>query len=391
MSESGGKKDRPLARNLDTLTPKQLYGELSFYLGKERDQVHELDILPSSFIIPVGSVSPVLHEGNSIAIRKRDLVKAFSAAREGFFKGLASASEEGHNGSFNYKLLDSTRVILFFDPEHLTAANFRKRHLVSHKQLFKTKKFENGHDTREGDYLHCGRCGEIALAGKARKWPLLAHSCTLLEDAVAVELALSESYLTSPLHRHSKSPTLWNHRRWVISEFGPGLTKKADVSFRKGEKERIRLLCYKELAVVIKAAERHPKNYYAWNYLHLLLSQLKAYEIDSDLIGGFRLRVGEWCQKNPGDTSGWSFMLKLISPHVSFYQLPLPHERQFQWDHEAFRVFARTLLASGNNLNAGDRKEYVDQLKNNDDKLVKQTLEWVEKYCVGYDRQGDHA
>lgn len=56
----------------------------------------------------------------------------------------------------------------------------------------------------------------------------------------------------------------------------------------------------KEVSTVLRAAEAHPKNYYAWTYARWLVSVQNVGFNQEDLVS--------WCMKHPGDVSGWSFL-----------------------------------------------------------------------------------
>src|ERR1700753_4144206 len=86
--------------------------------------------------------------------------------------------EQSNMLSGNQIPYDSSRIILLFDPEHITAANFRKRRIINLRQT----------------------------------------SSARLPEAYAQEIHFLNSILTSPLHRQSKSPTLWFHRWWLVDQ-----------------------------------------------------------------------------------------------------------------------------------------------------------------------------
>src|ERR1700744_3971783 len=108
-----------------------------------------------------------------------------------------------------------TFIILLFDPEYITAANFRKRRIQT---LFASSE------------LHSN-----------------------FKD----ELLFLNTILTSPLHRQSKSPTLWHHRWWLLTEVLPRLNI--------GD-SNLQTIVASEFAAVMKAGERHPNNYYAFQH-----------------------------------------------------------------------------------------------------------------------------
>lgn len=64
----------------------------------------------------------------------------------------------------------------------------------------------------------------------------------------------------------------------------------------------------RELEVVMKAGERHPRNYYAWGYARDLLGELAEEGLARGAVG----RVHRWCLQHPRDVSGWAFLEFLL-------------------------------------------------------------------------------
>jgi len=276
-----------------------------------------LDLLEIEFLGKCHSPSAncnVLVDGNCIAIPKVKLVQAFVIARQILFTSLKDSLNDN-----NQDIRNSTTVILLTDPEHLTAANARKKLI----QRYQTQSPED------------------------------------LERALIKELAFTESLLTSPLHRHSKSPTLWGHRRWLL-----------ETCRNSGLQHDL----HRDLKVVLVSAERHPRNYYAWSHMRWVLQHLyhgdetgTLWGLSVKLAASERLKVlsvvKDWCLRHPGDTSGWSFLLFLLftlnpsekyseSEHPivvnsSICKEVLDLAISFKWTHESLWVFLRTLVASG--------------------------------------------
>lgn len=63
-----------------------------------------------------------------------------------------------------------------------------------------------------------------------------------------------------------------------------------------------------ELEVVMKAGERHPRNYYAWAYARDLLREWAGEGLARGVVG----RVHRWCLQHPRDVSGWAFLEFLL-------------------------------------------------------------------------------
>lgn len=192
--------------------------------------------------------------------------------------------------------------MLLFDPEYLTAANFRKKHLLG--------------ISKDDDF----------------------------KLAVKREMIFLDSVLTSPLHRQSKSPTLWYHRYWLVTE-----------SMRRlGSRDGLRL--NHEMIIVRRSAERHQHNYYAWQYARRLISFLEPMIDESENVGvdTYNTSLVEtftWCQQHSSDTSGWSFLLFLMqrsSPNTEYITALVwktaELAKSFKWNKEAFWHYLRTVL-----------------------------------------------
>lgn len=255
----------------------------------------------------------ILREGNAVAIPKLALVQAFLVARKKLQKYRTAISVNVDNKS----ILRTTAVILLMDPEHLTAANTRKR-------LIQT----------------------ALLAVDASRSALLAS-----------ELHLVDSLLTSHLHRHTKSPTLWSHRRWLI----------ACLANPAAAADKTRLL-HDMTHVVTVAAVRHPRNYYAWEHARWLVQwQSQGGKCGSKEEEDEKLKlvvvVRDWCYRNHTDTSGWSFLFFVLAslpttlsavdaPPAnlsSLYEETVTQVEQMatslRWTGEAVWVFLRTAVA----------------------------------------------
>lgn len=205
-------------------------------------------------------------------------------------------------------------MVLLFDPEHITVANFRKRRIL---------------DIKGSD--------EGGLTFDKTAWK---------------EMVFLNSILTSPLHRQSKSPTLWHHRAWLLELLIPMTL----VNPSRGD-----LLPFLavEIDAVLKAGERHPKNYYAFQYARRLLARVEYFQDETSLSWKnyyttylhTRARLVKiWCCKHPSDISGWSFLLfllprleiasrKLIVQQVLEYAINLKVQQMSVW------IFLRTALA----------------------------------------------
>ena len=264
-------------------TPEQAFQELARILSTRHNhsQTLEIEILPPEF-------GPLLHDDCSVGITKKVLVQAFVAARRVFFD-----TRDGNGNGKQYKeeegnLLRASEILLLFAPEHLTACNWRKRRLVWTLQ---------NRDTADD-----------------------AHRQDIL-GILDRELTLMTTFLCSPLHRHTKSPTLWQHRLWVLRQI---LTVRGWASQQQTESRTVYSILLSELSIVLRAGELHPRNYYAFNYMCQLLHHTRLddsgtiNENRSEEVSSASLldKTVSWCQANPRDISGWMFALYLLDTTI---------------------------------------------------------------------------
>ena len=254
-----------------------LHAHITAFFDAQLPARLEVEILPSSFPLPANRAGglPILSDGPSLAIRRADLVRAYVHARAIFFAANASVPDSERSAA--------AVTLLLLHPEHLTAANHRKRALLAARQR-----------ARDGD-----------AAAQAELQHLLRR-----------ELALLASLLTSPLAAHPRSPTLWGHRAWVLRAFREELLGQSGGGLEAFEVE---------LDVVLGAAERHGSNYYAWMHARRALELFVPEERRGELgrgdegAGGRRnalqqaaRTVRAWCLAHPGDVSGWTFLAHLL-------------------------------------------------------------------------------
>jgi protein prenyltransferase alpha subunit repeat containing protein 1 len=298
--------DEDTVASISSGNPQTVYNDIVEALSCSRTGgLLEIEFIGKSHSLLAGCNA--LCDGNSITIPKLKLVQAFVVARQLLFK-LKDDRDGNHQD-----LSNATAVIILMDPEHLTAVNARKRIIQECHTLSPT---------------------ELGVALKR-------------------DLVFIDSLLTSPLHRHTKSPTLWGHRRWIL-EVCQSIQMPLDIQ--------------RDLtAVVLIAAERHPRNYYAWSHMRWIL---KTFTSTQDTRSGVTFdyskvlfTVKNWCLRHPSDTSGWSFLLfALFSPHSpealegttghfeeqsSICTEVLGLAVSFRWIHESVWVFLRTLVGFG--------------------------------------------
>lgn len=329
------------------------YDILNRFFKSNRDRIIELEVLPQALAPAEGCI---LQDGTNLCVNlgvpKKVLIKAYLTARQIFF-------QNRNNFSIDSPAFQATNIILFFDPEHLTATNYRKKRILN---------------------LHKDNSQPVAVFYQ--------------------EVLFVTNILTSPLHRQTKSPTLWHHRFWL---FTFALERKlygfpSDVGPNEYA-ERV-------FNPIFKSAEQHPKNYYAWQYARRMIERLRELVLEepqrsklwfSEFLVACAQKVNTWCCQHPSDTSGWSFLLFLI-PQLSALERTFITKQVLGFtfnvhaQQESLWVFLRTVLA----LEASDqvRDGFVDRLKtymkgrpsasteNDPDSLDVATsaLEWIEKY-----------
>lgn len=289
--------------------------------------------------------------------------------------------------------MSATQLMLLQDPEHTTAVNARKRLL---RNLLETCSGHSG-----------------------------TPSTHLLDEYIRKELWLLDSLQTSPLKKHTKSPTLWQHRRWLLEEFlewvldvqradvlgskrmsilipppntrggSPNSSPIPGVGFTGPLNDATDVLWHSfvapELRVICRAGEQHPSNYYSWDFARKLLDQMSdyAYERNSDILAspGPNTRdeidpsrivassidiVKTWCGTNVSDTSGWDFLLDLMGRAAESNDNILVTKcfvevgnltLTLRVRNEPVWKFVRTILASGAYLPAPFRASFVGELQ----------------------------
>ena len=338
--------------------PEEIYTELTRLLGNRRDQIYDFEILPPGF-------GPLVHDGHSIGITKKAMVQAFCIARRVFLGALnvrqensptpkesKKTSSTGTRGDDAFGSISrAAEVILLFDPEHLTACNWKKRELIR--------------------ILGQGLSDQIILA-------------------IRREITFTTTLLRSPLHRHSKSPTLWFHRYWIMSQVLLEPKTKSPkflmtvLCSQDGETlacsalEDAEQVLSSELAVILESGEHHPMNYYAFSYIRQfidllarLLAQLPLDPSDNGLqpqqdqifpsthgrimkslsLRGVLQKTHTWCLSHPGDISGWSFLSFLLdkaddpSVRKSTVERTVQYATDIAWEGEALWSFLDNAVA----------------------------------------------
>lgn len=349
------------------LSPQQLYNELTYFFIAHAGHLLEIEVLPAGFAIQTGSSSPIVQDGPNLGISKKALVQAFLVARNTFFGALVLTSPNDREAA---EAMAATQVILLFDPEHLTAANYRKRRLL---------------------HLRASRSG------------LTSESHIFIQN----ELMYLESLLTSPLHRHTKSPTLWHHRRSLVKEFSDQICQVYSSSDgdSAGSTWAFESLWRTELGVVERSGARHPRNYYAWSYARWLLDFIAESGASGPAEGSTWVlaessawKTHDWCLAHPTDISGWSFLVCLLQM--------MKHEPKCQreifkrvweftyglsWEGEAVWWFLRTVLTVEGLMPLETRRQYfqtmlegVQALESNTDHTSSNYANQAVRFCAKF-------
>ncbi|USP76537.1 uncharacterized protein yc1106_03811 [Curvularia clavata] len=319
---------------------KLAYASLTRYFQDHENEVVEIEILPPGVQPPDGVL---MHEGLHLGVSKKALVLAFMEARQQFF-----TNKHSNDPSTIDQTMRATEIMLLFDPEHITAANYRKCELARLKA-------EHG--------LHTGNICHTSLQR---------------------ELRFLNSILTSPLHRQSKSPTLWYHRAYVVDSL-------ISVELAEAANSQKMIFWKKELDAVCKSGEQHPRNYHAWQYARRLVQKARSFDFEEH----FARNVKTWCCRHPSDISGWSFLLYLM-PQIALslkqellrdvfnYAVKLDIKNESLW------VFMRTALvedlSSTGHLETYQRLQVHAETLRADKRLsteyesILHAVQWVETY-----------
>lgn len=301
----------------------------------------KIELLPDSH--PLESGLNVLVDGFTVAIPKKTLKNAFLSARQVFFDNLEHFELFEQNQE---AVLDASAVLILMMPEHLTAVNARKRVIMGWESQSQEK-------------------------GRKR---------------IVMDLWFLSSIFWSPLNKHTKSPTLWSHRKWLIQRVPspePLQIERTCTSLSLRREREISM-------IALVAAEIHPRNYYAWRYLRWWIAEnpdvledfghcpITQSTMDLTPFGLPRLTntITEWCLKHPSDTSGWSFLVWLITrpdtstdgalrlhgPFATVSRNVLDRTRSLKLRNESVWVFLRTVVSS-QDMPQDIRQAFVEEAK----------------------------
>lgn len=121
-------------------------------------------------------------------------------------------------------------------------------------------------------------------------------------NALKKELSWLELLFSSPLPKQTKSSMLWQHRTWVYDKLSYLLS--ADY-----KQAKLVIDIQKELDLVIRASELHPRNYYAWSYAR----RLSYLSLTDEEFKAVLKKVFQTCRLHASDISCWTFLAFLLT------------------------------------------------------------------------------
>ena len=197
----------------------------------------------------------------------------------------------------------------------------RKKHLLA----LRARAGEWGEGTDSGDIL-----GEGKQVRKEKS-----------QEAVEAELAWVETLVTSPLDgKQAKSSWVWAHRMWILQTFPMTVCNGLPGERSNGNtaNEGIGAWVKKELQIVMIAGERHPRNYYAWNYARGVIRTSMRTLSNEGWEECVRM-IHQWCLMHPRDVSGWAFLVFLLDQSDLFAAT----DRSLNADETVEDVFTKTI------------------------------------------------
>ncbi|KAK7744734.1 hypothetical protein SLS62_010091 [Diatrype stigma] len=339
--------DQDVLARLKAQDPKAVYNQISSILTDlpANYGLLEIEVLGEGYPLEPGA--HFLRDGAAVAIPKLKIAQAFFVGRQVLQEHLLATGSD----CVDDQVIRAASTLLLMDPEHITASNVRKRALLSRLEK-----------QQEGPSLLLKR-----------------------------ELQFVDSLLTSHLHRHTKSPTLWGHRRWLLEQFATcGIP--IDVRQHMGD-------------VVMVSGERHPRNYYAWGHARWLFHDLGRWDIDAALAATIAGDVKRWCFKHPYDISGWTFLMFLLervpdedtelrrTTQEGILMETLELADSFRWANESVWVFLRTIMAKDDRSRQRYREPFTftsinDKLSSRVEKdpvslgTLQRARSWYDKYHI---------
>ncbi|KAL8861212.1 MAG: hypothetical protein Q9178_002428 [Gyalolechia marmorata] len=333
----------PTTINPSETSPSSDYDTLISLLHPHPTQPHQI---PEIEILPSSHPSHILSAPPSIGIPKKTLLSCFLHARTIFLSHtLKQPCPESGRIRSEDEAWRATKVLTLWEPNWNTAWTFRKRALLSLR------------DDDDGN-VDGGESGKM-----------------LLVDAVGMELAWVEILVRSPLDgKHAKSSWVWAHRMWILRTFfGAVAGEKVKGVFGSDQGRDAGCLVTRELKIVMVAAERHARNYYAWEYarqvLRMCVGTIDTTNARSLQVGEPGEEVGVDVVNRRLDRKGWEECTRMI------HQWCLMHPRDISgW---AFLVFMMDQRPRFGGLSEGDNPIAVDQITRD---IFEKTSEFVNKF-----------
>ncbi|KAM0261118.1 hypothetical protein ACHAQJ_002380 [Trichoderma viride] len=307
-----------------------IFTKIADALSQRLPELLEVEMLGKSHMADADTI--LLQDGPAIAVPKLRLVQAFIFARNLLHKHVGGGMWDGD-------VTRATAVMLLMDPEHLTAANTRKRMLQN-----------------------------------------TIKSGTDIEARLQNELYFVDSLLTSRLHRHTKSPTLWGHRQWLMQRFQEhGLKIDATATMT---------------TVISVAAERHPRNYYAWLHARYLTNAVSETASREEQLSGVLEAAKKWALRHHDDVSGWAFLMFFLDRFPEYAGSVVSETTRlaasFHWRNESVWYFLRNI--SSRAWCDRDWREGVESTRlallsgaerdSDGERILQQASSWIQAYSA---------
>lgn len=168
------------------------------------------------------------------------------------------------------KLVDSSRILVILNPDHYTAWNFRKKHLL------------NIRDCKYDQRLN-------------------------FLQSIDYELSLTNLILSS----RPKSTQVWAHRTWLTIIFN---SCKLELS-PQYQKVCSNFNFKKQIQQTSKYLENYKRNYYCWKFRLYLLNSLNLYH---DLLYDLEF-TWSWIKIHISDASASHHIVQILNRMASFY------------------------------------------------------------------------
>lgn len=146
---------------------------------------------------------------------------------------------------------------------------------------------------------------------------------------------------SSPLQKHTKSPMLWQHRKWILHQkIGRDPSHQID---------DLALFADQEFDIISRAGELHSKNYYAWAYARWLVDTITR-QINLPRLAE---RIYALCNTHVSDISMWTFLEHVLELNndeelsLRYAEETLQNTELYP-GHESMWCFIRTIFRKQN-------------------------------------------